>query len=178
MYQINISEMLVSDTMRTLVNHPVHIFDQKDTLSVSSFIPFCMFGSNMTGMDTKRSFFGSDIEVCNSFMGKSLADQFCYEVDLDKFKSGENIEKDLKLGLSFVMDYNEDRQVNFEDVINDKRAGNWMGITVGSNYDENAVIHLNAIGNKTDICWNAKIHCGDLKFVTSYHNKYSLVGSA
>ena len=40
-------------------------------------------------------------------------DQLCYEVDLNKYKNYDNIEQQLKLGFVFFMDYNEDRQVTF-----------------------------------------------------------------
>ena len=52
-----------------------------------------------------------DVPVCNAFEARLFNDQLCYEVDLDKFSDGKNIENELDLGFNFIMDYNEDRQV-------------------------------------------------------------------
>ena len=35
----------------------------------------------------------------------------CYQIDLEKYRDNLNIETQLKKGLVFIMDYNEDRQV-------------------------------------------------------------------
>ena len=92
-----------------------------------------------------------DIPVCTSFKAKILNDQLCYEVDLDRFKDKDNIEKDLKIGFSFVMDYNEDRYYrqitnNTKDLIGDKDEFKIiMEDSVNNDYD--AIVHLNTIGN-------------------------------
>ena len=52
--------------------------------------------------------------VCNSFEAKILNDQLCYEVDLNRFVSDVHIERYIKFGFNFLMDYNEDRQVIFD----------------------------------------------------------------
>ena len=54
------------------------------------------------------------LHVCEIFRAKILNDQLCYEVDLEELKSRDDFAKDLKLGLEFFMDYNEDRQVILE----------------------------------------------------------------
>ena len=124
---------LVTGTMQRFLNHPVYIIDHDGKLSPSAFIPFCTFGANMSAIN---EIFSSDDRVCNCFQGKILNDQLCYEVDLEKFKSKDNLEKDLKSGLSFVMDYNEDRQVDFNNDIVEE-----------SNEKKNAIIYLNTIGS-------------------------------
>ena len=40
-----------------------------------------------------------------------LDDQLCYKVDLNNYLTGENVEENLKSGLSLLVDYNEDRQI-------------------------------------------------------------------
>ena len=52
-----------------------------------------------------------DDPVCKSFQAKIFNDQLCYEVDLNNVSNKNNIENELKLGFSFIIDYNEDRQV-------------------------------------------------------------------
>merc|ERR1712079_56903 len=101
------------------INHPVHIVKSDDILSPSAFIPFCEFGGNMKAMGVQIDQF--DVPVCNSFQAKILNDQLCYEVDLNRFTNKTNIKNELELGFSFIMDYNEDRQVRIEDVHTKKK---------------------------------------------------------
>ena len=54
-----------------------------------------------------------NVPVCNSFQAKILDDQLCYEVDLNRFSNRSNIEKELKIGFSLLLDYNEDKQITF-----------------------------------------------------------------
>ena len=101
------------------INHPVHIVTKSKQLSPSAFIPFCELGGNMSAMGVKIDQF--DDPVCDSFQAKILNDQICYEIDLSTFKKGkENIEKELDLGFSFLMDYNEDRQVKCDKISHEK----------------------------------------------------------
>ena len=96
-----------------------------------------------------------DIPVCNSFQARILNDQLCYEVDLNRLSNKDNIERELKLGLNFLMDYNEDRQVTInwknEDKIDTNLCGeNTLGLAnsfVGSDNNQHALIYLNTIGD-------------------------------
>ena len=63
----------------------------------------------MSAMGVKHKKF--NVPVCNSFQAKILYDQLCYEVDLNKFTSKDNIEGQLKLGFNFIMNYNEDKKI-------------------------------------------------------------------
>ena len=133
--------------MPEISNHPVHIINVEGKLSPSSFIPFCEFGGNMSAMGTIIEQF--KVPVCTSFIPKILYDQLCYEVDLDAYKTISNIENDIKLGLAFFMDYNEDRQVSWNRTTNASAYSGSLGSLVdGSNDDENAYIYLNTIGKK------------------------------
>ena len=96
--------------MRKIINHPVHILDEQKKLSPSAFIPFCEFGGNMSTMGAKNNKF--EIPVCNSFEAKILNDQLCYEVDPNRFRSSTS---DLKQGLKFYVDINQDRQTATKD---------------------------------------------------------------
>ena len=87
-----------------------------------------------------------DVPVCNSFQEKILNDQLCYEVDLQNLKQ-ENYDKDLKLGLAFLMDYNEDRNLSFYENIADSSLGSFGSKVDGSNENNHAFIYLNTIGN-------------------------------
>ena len=91
-----------------------------------------------------------DVPVCNSFQAKILNDQLCYEVDLKRFAAKDNIENEVKLGLNFMMDYNEDRQVSFSfhhNHIKGQRRGQvGMARTVTESAENHAFIYLDTIG--------------------------------
>ena len=126
-----------------IINHPVHIMTRDNQMSPSAFIPFCDFGGNMSAMGVKIDQF--DVPVCNSFQAKIMNDQLCYEVDLNKFSDKNNIRNELKLGLNFLMDYNEDRQVTFEQNISRKELGLANNL-VASDQDQHASVYLDSIG--------------------------------
>ena len=90
-------------------NHPVHIIHADGKLSPSSFIPFCGYGSNISTLAVKIDQF--DFPVCNSFRAKVLNDQLCYEVDVNELINRRILLKEIKMGLMFMIDHNEDRQV-------------------------------------------------------------------
>ena len=85
------------------------------------------------------------VPVCNSFETKMINDQVCYEVDLNKFSDKNNIEKELKLGFNFLMDYNEDRQVTSDKNISRQELGLANNVAA---LDENqhAFVYLDTIG--------------------------------
>ena len=126
-----------------LDNHPVHLLTTNKTISPSAFVPFCMFGGNMSSVGVKITKF--DVPVCNSFEAKILNDQLCYEVDLNKFSNKYNIEKELQSGLAFIMDYNEDRQVTFDQDFNKTFDESLVNRIVKSDEDQDAYIYLDTI---------------------------------
>ena len=74
--------------------------------SPSSFIPFCYFGEEFIGAKINEY----DVPVCNIFKPKIYLDQLCYETNLQDLKDSQKIGKQLKMGLTLVLDYNEERQ--------------------------------------------------------------------
>ena len=125
------------------VLHPVHIITYDKRMSQSALIPFCEFGGKMSGMGAKIDQF--ELPVCNSFQAKILNDQLCYEIDLNRFADKDNIERQLKLGFNFIMDYNEDRQVTFDNVIRSIEPGLANSI-INTKMEKQARIYLNTIG--------------------------------
>ena len=116
-------------------------------MSPSAFIPFCDFGGDMLSMGVKIEQF--EFPVCYSFQPKVLNDQLCYEVDLNRFSNEKNKDNELKLGFSFLMDYNEDRQVNLGDKDlrpEDVGENNFVNSLTDSENDKNAVIYISTIG--------------------------------
>ena len=141
----NLSDFAVENHMKMEQqrNHPVHIIDSKRKINPSSFIPFCEIGGNMSVMGSKVENF--DVPVCNSFQATMLNDQLCYEVDPNEFITFQNIENDLKTGLVLLIDYNEDRQVIFEDST-DTSANNLVGKFEKALNDKKMMIYLSTIG--------------------------------
>ena len=132
------------ETLQTVTNHPVHILDRNGKLSPSSFIPYCEFGGNMSamGVHIKESY----LPICNRFTAEILNDQLCYTVDLNTYKDEEDFQDQLKLGLVFLMDYNEDRQVPLNESQDSINIANLVNNIDESNDDKNALIYLNTIG--------------------------------
>ena len=135
----------MKETIQTVSNHPVQMYDKDGKLSPSAFIPFCDFGGgNMSLLGDMMEPF--ELPVCKSFKPKVRNDQLCYEVDLDEFKDRNNIENDLRYGLVFFMDYNEDRQVTIDDISDVVPRPKFVDKVDASKDDEKAFIYLNAIG--------------------------------
>ena len=87
--------------------------DRNGSLSPSAFIPFCSFGGDFHAIGTKHSNF--KLPVCNSFEATVKDEQICYEIDLEQFKNESDLVKQLQKGLVLYLDYNEDRQVIFDN---------------------------------------------------------------
>ena len=135
--------------LQKVSNHPVHFIAKEPTLSPSAFIPFCGFGGNMTAVGEYMD--EIEVPVCNSFKEKIHLDQLCYEIDLNRFSSNDNKEEELKLGFTFLMDFNEDRQIAFKDNnINDPSSttnNNLMFRSIVDSDLETASIYLDTLGN-------------------------------
>ena len=124
--------------------HPIHIVSKDNRISPSAFIPFCEFGGNMSSVGVKINQF--EWPVCNCFRAKILNDQLCYEVDLSRFSDKDSIERELKLGFNFIMDYNEDRQITFDSVTQQQKDQGLASSIIQSDEDRHAFIRLNTIG--------------------------------
>ena len=89
-----------------LINHPVHISDER---TISAFIPFCSLGYEA---ETVGEMFGSfQTPVCNLFKEKIVAGQVCYEADINQFKHGANWAEILTKGFGFLVDTNDEYDV-------------------------------------------------------------------
>ena len=100
-------------------NHPVHIIDKDKRLSPSSFIPFCQFGNLQYGITLEQF----NQPVCNLFKEKIIKDQLCYGADLNIFQGLKNFSEGNVIGLSFLVDSNQDRQMSYSSELgksNDK----------------------------------------------------------
>ena len=123
-------------------HHPLHIMDEKGNLSPSSFIPFCEFGGNMSSVGVKMYKFS--VPVCNSFKPTVLNDRLCYRINPNDFKSSSFSDIDLKNGLIFFIDHNEDRQKETEE--DSKAVDNLIGSFVKVHENKQSLIYLDTIG--------------------------------
>ena len=87
--------------IQNVINHPVHA-SEKDTLSVSTLIPFCWAGKD-TNIGEKIG--GFTIPFCKGFKPKVRNDQVCFEFNPEGIIKKE----DVKYGLHFIVDDNQDR---------------------------------------------------------------------
>ena len=122
----------------------MHIVTEDNQMSPSSLIPFCEFGGDITAVGVKID--KLKFPVCKSFKAKVLNDQLCYEVDLNKFSDKNNIDKQLRSGFFFMMDYNEDRQITFDSVTQQQKDQGLASSIIQSDEDRHAFIRLNTIG--------------------------------
>ena len=99
----------------------------------------------MSAMGTSIDHF--DVPVCNAFREKILNDQLCYEVDLNNFTNKGNIEKELRSGFAFIIDYNEDRQFTFDMEDTSEKDEDLVSKIVKSDDEGHAYIYVNTIGN-------------------------------
>lgn len=56
--------------------------------------------------------------ICKSFTPKIFYDQLCYEVDVNKYlDQSQNKKDDVRIGLSFLIDNNENKQFKKREII-------------------------------------------------------------
>ena len=96
------------------------------------------------------------IPVCNSFQEKILYNQRCFEFDPYKSFKSNNTEQQLKKGLTFLMDYNEDKQATLktEESSAEKNIPSLQSSIEESNengVNSDASIYLDTIGDNLDL---------------------------
>ena len=94
-----------------------------------------------------------DIPVCNSFKPKIIRDQLCYEVEPQKYINTESDKEEmLKVGLTFLLDHNEDKEIIFdnssveENHLDIQKKGSLVGSFSDSINMEQTLIHIETIG--------------------------------
>ena len=132
-----------------ITNHPVHILGVNSiNFSISSFIPFCEFGGNMSVMGKKIENF--DLPVCTSFQPIILNDQLCYEVGLNQYRHLVDTSDLLKNGLVLLVDNNEDRHKVLKVELHQERE---FSMNLINNFESHSeknkiMIYINTIGIK------------------------------
>ena len=144
----NFTFYVFMDLDSSVSNHPVHILTKDHKISPSALIPFCEFGGNMSEMGVKIDQF--DVPVCDSFKAKILYDQLCYEVDLNvilkNYSQKGDIKDTMKLGLTLLVDYNEDRQDEIKDLDKMRNLESITNKLVNVNYHEMLLLHIETLG--------------------------------
>ena len=96
--------ILPGSHLSDIVNHPVHIMDNRGNFSPTAFIPFCSFGGNMEAVGTLTDIF--PLPVCTSFRKRFLEGRLCYEFDPRHLKVDVDRATAQKVGLSLLVDVN------------------------------------------------------------------------
>ena len=123
------------------MSHPVHILNDKGDLSPSAFIPFCEFGGNMSLLGVSNGNF--TFPVCSAFKKRIVHGAPCYQVNINNFKKSFT-ERELRRGLTFLLDYNEDRQLS-ENPGENAQHNNMVDKFVDFEEDNKAMIHIDTI---------------------------------
>ena len=87
-----------------IVNHPVHIIDNRENFYPSAFIPFCSVFGSMEIAGVKIENFS--LPVCRSFKKTLLDGQLCYQIDVNSFIEQDTMTTLQKAGLSILVDVN------------------------------------------------------------------------
>ena len=137
-FNLNISRVQDKELLKTVLNHPVHILTEKGEFSPSSFIPFCFFGGKFIGAKSKEF----DLSLCDIFKPRIYLDQLCYETNLQELKhsKSQKIGKQFEIGLTLVLDCNEERQ-SYNTI--SKNGSNAMKVLYHN--DNDISIYLDAI---------------------------------
>ena len=69
----------------------------------------CSFGEDLSLVGTYLGQF--DFPVCKIFEQKVHHDQLCYQADLEKFRDNNSLLKQIARGFTFLIDFNEERQI-------------------------------------------------------------------
>ena len=83
--------------------------DRNENPNPSALIPFCDLGGNISILGQNIN--ELDIPVCSSFKEKFHDNQLCYEIDVNNFIQKENATSIKNLGLSFLVDTNNNIQI-------------------------------------------------------------------
>ena len=134
------------DFVQRITNHPVHILDLNANLNPSAFIPFCGIGFNMSSMGLLINQFS--FPICRSFRAKVFGDQLCYELNPNEFISQDNLQESLRVGLTLVIDNNEDREVTevFDENIKKVFDKSILDVLFENKDSRTSSIHLLTIG--------------------------------
>ena len=94
-----------------MVSHPPQLWDQTDSISPSTFVPFCGFKTRLEIADDTAATIlpNSSFPTCNSFTPVNLEGQLCYNIKLNM--SGSQGKDG---GLLLVLDMNEDRSISLD----------------------------------------------------------------
>ena len=93
------------------------------------------------------------VPVCSAFKRKIYNNQLCYEFDIGRFKEKKISEDDLKKGLTFLLDYNEDRQLHFRNDFQKvvKSNDSLVEKLVKFEYVTKALVHIEAKGRQISL---------------------------
>ena len=92
-----------------MIHNPAHIIDINGAFTASSFIPFCALAGNMEILGQKVENF--KLPVCSKFKPKYLFGHLCYQLDVNDVKNQVKVTNGVHGGITFALDYNEDRRI-------------------------------------------------------------------
>ena len=86
--------------------------------------------------------------ICRSFRATVLNDQLCYELNPNEYIGQENLQESLRVGITLVIDNNEDREVT--EVSYEKASkvfdNNILDVLFQKEESRTSTIHIHTIG--------------------------------
>ena len=139
-------------------HHPPHIVKEDNvTLSPSSFIPFCSLNGDWSVTGVRTPLFS--VPVCNIFKEVLLEGELCYQADVNNLREETDKEKIVTEGFMFMLDYNEDKNVEEEEVkdVDKERKSDEqlmdseiLGEMYGNDGDLAPLIYIETIGEHSE----------------------------
>ena len=136
------SDNQLSGSSLAEVAHPLHLLGE--TMTGSSFVPFCAYKTNMTISGPEVWLPNMSFPICTSFKPTILEGQLCYKIQVNA-TSGQG----KKHGLSLLLDYQDKLSLQVPSKQEDKpsrkiiRQLNFE--TDGSPYTEAAKVHIDTL---------------------------------
>ena len=97
--------------------------------------------------------------ICKSFRAKVFKDQLCYELNPNEYINHGNLQESLRVGLTLVIDNNEDREVTevFDEKIKEVFDNNILDILFQKKDSRTSTIHILTIGKLNNSSTNIDI---------------------
>ena len=102
----NLKNVLDSEYVRAVSNHPVHISSQNTDFMNSAFIPFCFIESNKAALGINIGNFS--LPICQEFTPVVFHGRRCYEMDSGQFPKYIRLNMGIENSFTLVLDYNDD----------------------------------------------------------------------
>ena len=135
--------ILDEETVARQITHPAHI----NNSSLSSFIPFCQFGDDLSVLGRTVPQFRQP--VCSAFQETVLEGQVCYQLDVNTYRARLDWRASRQFGLGLLVDTNQEldsRAMYFRDIESNTKREASLRSYVRFEDSSKVKIHLHTLG--------------------------------